>query len=146
MKNIYFKGNKKNDNWFWILCRFSLHTSIPHTSMICLMLTCGLRLRWESGGALEIIRARFYRCCIILEGRVSLSRSNEQRKRRTSHFTRLHSRCKFTKSSRATGSTMHSSPSLLSDVENVRIRCRRWHTWNLQRCKASVGTFPTVER
>lgn len=103
--------------------------------------------RTKSGGALEIIRARFYRRCIILGGRASLSRGNEQRKRRTSHFTRLHSRCKFAKSSRATGSTMRSSPPLLFDAENARIRCRRWHTWNLWRCKASVaGTFPTVER
>jgi len=94
-------------------------------------------MRIKSGGALEIIRARFYCRCIILGGRASLSRGNEQWKRRTSHFTRLHS-CysKFAKSSRATGSTICSP--LISNVENAQIRCR--HTWNLRRCKA-VGIF-----
>lgn len=78
-----------------------------------------------------------------LQGRASLSRGNEQGKRRISRFTRLLSRCKFTRSSHASGSTMRSSLRLLSGAENAQIRC---HTWGLLRYKASIAAFPTVER
>jgi len=93
-------------------------------------------MRTKSGGALEIIRARFYCRCIILGGRASLSRGNEQWKRRTSHFTRLHSRySKFAKSSRATGSTI--CPPLISNVENEFV-VGTLETYDV---KASVGIF-----